>query len=135
MPLGSARTRPVSDAFERVLQLVAEGRLSAEEAAPLLDALEPAQPPPPSAPAAPGERSSDSDDTPASAVRIEVSDAGRKVINLRIPLSLGRTALRGVPGLSEATTEQIREAISAGVRGPVFDVVDDKGDGVRVVIE
>ena len=83
----------------------------------------------------PGNRGSDSDDTPASAVRIEVSDAGRKVINLRIPLALGRTALRGVPGLSEATTEQIREAISAGVRGPVFDVLDDKGDGVRVVIE
>ena len=125
----------MSDAFERVLQLVAEGRLSAEEAAPLLDALEAAQAPPPSAPAAPGERGPDSDDTPASAVRIEVSDAGRKVINLRIPLALGRTALRGVPGLSEATTEQIRGAISAGVRGPVFDVVDDTGDGVRVVIE
>jgi hypothetical protein len=43
--------------------------------------------------------------------------------------------LGGVPGLSEATTEQIREAISAGVRGPVFDAVDEKGDGVRVVIE
>jgi hypothetical protein len=125
----------VNDAFERVLQLVAEGRLSAEEAAPLLDALEAAQAPPPSAPAVPGERGSDSDDTPASAVRIEVSDAGRKVINLRIPLALGRTALRGVPGLSEATTEQIREAISAGVRGPVFDVLDDRGDGVRVMIE
>jgi hypothetical protein len=125
----------MSDAFDRVLQLVAEGRLTAEEAAPLLDALEAAQAPPPSAPAAHGEPSSVPDETPASAVRIEVSDAGRKVINLRIPLALGRTALGGIPGLSEATMEQIREAISAGVRGPVFDVVDDKGDGVRVVIE
>ena len=125
----------MSDALDRVLQLVAEGRLTAEEAAPLLDALDAAQAPPPSAPAAPGEPGSISDDTPASAVRIEVSDAGRKVINLRIPLALGRTALRGIPGLSEATTEQIREAMSAGVRGPVFDVVDEKGDGVRVVIE
>ena len=63
-PRGSARTRPVSDALERVLQLVAEGRLTAEEAAPLLDALEAAQAPPPSAPAAPGEPGSLSDDTP-----------------------------------------------------------------------
>jgi hypothetical protein len=125
----------VSDALERILQLVAEGRLTAEEAAPLLDALDAVQAPPLSAPAASGEPGSDSGDTPPSAVRIEVSDAGRKVINLRIPLALGRTALGGVPGLSEATTEQIREAISAGVRGPVFDVVDEKGDGVRVVIE
>ena len=66
----------MSDALERVLQLVAEGRLTAEEAAPLLDALDAAQAPPPSAPAAPGEP----DDSPASAVRIEVSDAGRKVV-------------------------------------------------------
>ena len=135
MPPGSARTRPVSDALERVLQLVAEGRLTAEEAAPLLDALDAAQAPPPSAPAAPGEHGSNPDDSPASAVRIEVSDAGRKVVNLRIPLALGRTALGGVPGLSEEATQQIREAISAGVKGPVFDVVDEKGDGVRVVIE
>ena len=76
-----------------------------------------------------------SDDSPASAVRIEVSDAGRKVVNLRIPLALGRTALGGVPGLSEEATQQIRDAISTGVKGPVFDVVDEKGDGVRVVLE
>ncbi len=125
----------MSDALERVLQLVAEGRLTAEEAAPLLDALEAAQAPPPSAPAAPGEPVSLSDDNPASAVRIEVSDAGRKVVNLRIPLAVGRTALGGVPGLSEETTRQIREAINAGIKGPVFDVVDERGDGVRVVLE
>jgi hypothetical protein len=125
----------VTDALERVLQLVAEGRLTAEEAGPLLDALEAAQAPPPSAPAAPGEPASVSDDSPASAVRIEVSDAGRKVINLRIPLALGRTALHGVPGLSEEATQQIREAINAGVKGLVFDVADEKGDGVRVVLE
>ena len=124
----------MSDALERVLQLVAEGRLSAEEAAPLLDALEAAPAPPPSAPAAPGEPGP-FDGSPASAVRIEVSDAGRKVVNLRIPLALGRTALGGVPGLSEEATQQIRDAISAGVKGPVFDVVDEKGDGVRVVLE
>ena len=125
----------MSDAFDRVLQLVAEGRLTAEEAAPLLDALEAAQAPPPSAPAAPGEPGSVSDDDPASAVRIEVSDAGRKVINLRIPLALGRTALGSVPGLSEEAAQQIREAINAGVKGPEFDVVDEKGDGVRVALE
>ena len=125
----------MSDALERVLQLVAEGRLTAEEAAPLLDALEAVQAPPPSAPAAPGEPGPLSDDIPAAAVRIEVSDAGRNVVNLRIPLALGQTALGGIPGLSEETTRQIREAINAGVKGPVFDVVDEKGDGVRVVLE
>jgi hypothetical protein len=125
----------MSDAFNRVLQLVAEGRLTAAEAAPLLDALEAAQAPPPTAPAAPGEPGPVADDRPGSAVRIVVSDGGRKVINLRVPLSLGRTAIDGVPGLSEATSERIREAINAGIKGPVLDVEDEKGDGIRVVIE
>jgi hypothetical protein len=122
----------VADALERVLQLVAEGRLTAEEAAPLLDALE-AQAP---RPADPQPATADSGaDSPASAVRIEVTDAGRKVINLRVPLAVGRTAINGVPGLSEATSERIREAITAGIKGPILDVDDGEGDGVRVVIE
>jgi hypothetical protein len=124
----------VADALERVLQLVAEGRLTADEAAPLLDALEAAQAAaggstPPPAPAGPAV------DAPASAVRIEVLEGGRKVVNLRVPLALGRTALQGVPGLSEATAEQIRDAIQAGIKGPILDVDDDEGSGVRVVIE
>ena len=124
----------MADALERVLQLVAEGRLTAEEAAPLLDALEakgneaadqPAAAHPPEA----------SPDAPASAVRIEVSDGGRKVINLRVPLALGRSAINGVPGLSEQTSERIKEAIQAGIKGPILDVDDEDGSGVRVVIE
>jgi hypothetical protein len=68
-------------------------------------------------------------------VRIEVSDGGRKVINLRVPLALGRSAINGVPGLSEATSERIKEAIQAGIKGPILDVDDEDGSGVRVVIE
>ena len=130
------------DALDRVLALVAEGRLTVEEAAPILDALDrtspgptPAAPAPPTAPAAPGEPGGPGPGEPASAVRIEVTEAGRKVVNLRIPLALGRGAIHRVPGLSEATTERIRDAINAGIRGPIFDVDDGDGDGVRVVIE
>jgi hypothetical protein len=125
----------VTDALERVLQLVAEGRLTADEAAPLLDALEAAQAPPPTAPAAPGDPGHAADDRPGSVVRIEVSDGGRKVINLRVPLALGRNAIDNVPGISETTSARIREAINAGITGPVLDVEDEKGDGIRVVIE
>ena len=125
----------MADALERVLQLVAEGRLTADEAAPLIDALE-------SKAGGATERASgavpgqpDSSDAPASAVRIEVSEGGRKVINLRVPLALGRSAINGVPGLSEATSERIKEAIQAGIKGPILDVDDEDGSGVRVVIE
>ena len=119
------------DALERVLQLVAEGRLTAEEAGPILDALDRHGRPSPSDAAQPGQPG---DDSPARALRVEVSEAGRKVINLRIPLSLGRAAINRVPGLSEATTDRIREAIAAGIKGAIIDV-DDEGDGVRISIE
>ena len=134
MQPGSRRNRRVADALERVLQLVAEGRLTAEEAAPLLDALESANTPHAAAQPSP-EGSAEAVDAPASAVRIEVSDGGRKVINLRVPLALGKSALNGVPGLTEATSDRIKEAIQAGIKGPILDVDDDEGGGVRVVIE
>jgi len=55
-------------------------------------------------------------------------------VNLRIPLSLGRAAISQVPGISEATSARIREAIAAGVKGPIVEV-DDDGDTVRVSLE
>jgi SHOCT-like protein len=132
-------------ALEVVLRLVAEGRLTAEEAAPILDALEarggdaPRAPSPPaptaarSAPPNPA-RPFASGETPARAIRIEVTDAGRSVINLRVPLSLGKAAINQVPGISESTSERIREAIDAGIKGPIVDI-DEDGDGVRISLE
>jgi hypothetical protein len=117
------------DALERVLRLVSEGRLTAAEAAPILDALD-GRP----AGSAPGADEM-TDDAPASAVRIEVTDQGRTIVNLRMPLALGRTALHRIPGLSEATAERIREAITAGIKGSILNVDDGEGDTVRVVIE
>ena len=118
------------EALDRVLRLVAEGRLTADEAGPILDALD--------------DRSQVSSRRPAPAtarttarravLRIEVSDAGRKVINLRVPLALGRAAISQIPGISEATSERIREAIAAGIKGSLVEV-DDAGDGVRISIE
>ena len=125
------------DALESVLRLVADGRLSAEEAGPILDALEAR-----TNPAQTGGRdqggAGDSDTErrgPGRAIRLEVTEKGRKVVNLRIPLSLGRAALDRVPGLSEATTDRIREAIEAGITGPIVHVDEGSGAGVRIVIE
>jgi outer membrane receptor protein involved in Fe transport len=125
------------DALESVLRLVAEGRLSAEEAGPILDAIEARTSPPAS-----GDRDRDpgtDTDTrrrePGRAIRLEVTENGRKVVNLRVPLALGRAALARVPGLSEATTDRIREAIEAGITGPIVHVDEGSGDGVRIVIE
>ncbi len=117
--------------LDQVLRLVAEGRLTAEEAGPILDALDRAAR---ETDDVLGDRPAQADGAPARAIRIEVTEAGRAIINLRIPLSLGRAAITQVPGISEATSDRIREAIAAGIKGPIVEV-DDGGDGVRISIE
>jgi len=121
------------DSLEHVLRLVRDGRLSAEEAGPILDAIggkRQLRPPAAPAPEAPPRDS----DGPARALRIEVHESGRTVVNLRVPLSLGRAAINRVPGISELTSERIREAIAAGIKGPIIQVEDD-GNGVKISIE
>ena len=131
------------DALERVLRLVAEGRLTADEAGPILDALDDRAGSKDgtggaaggSGSAGQGEVPTDANDRdPAKTLRVEVTDGGRAVINLRIPLSLGRAALNQVPGISDATSDRIREAIDAGIKGTIVDV-DDGDDGVRISLE
>ena len=125
------------DALESVLRLVEEGRLSADEARPILDALDDRA----------SDRRSRTDRAPADAsarppaggsgraLRVEVTEAGRKVVNLRVPLALGQAALQRVPGLSVVAAERIREAIESGLTGPVVVVDEPTGDGVRIVLE
>lgn len=124
----------MSGALEQVLRLVAEGRLSAEEAAPILAALdrdddggdatsEPANPMTAAPPGAP------------RFARIEVAEGGRRVVDLRIPISLGRFALGRVPGISAEQVANVEAAIAAGSHGPILDVRDDDGGSVRIVLE
>lgn len=120
------------DAVERVLRLVSEGRLTADEAGPILDSLEATQAG--SARAAAAASDPPVGDAPARALRVEITDRGRTVVNLRVPLSLGRAAINRVPGISEMMSERIREAIAAGIKGPIIDI-DDEGDRVKISIE
>ena len=82
--------------------------------------------------------------TPASAAtfdgnapraRIEVRESGRRVVDLRVPISLGRFALSRVPGLSSEQIAEVEDAVTSGARGPILDVQDPDGDGVRIVLE
>ena len=129
------------EALEGVLRLLAEGRLTAEEAGPIIDALGGGtgsgsgsgstagrQTPPGSTQRGPR------DESPGRILRVQVTEKGRVVINLRIPLSLGRAAISQVPGISDATSDRIRDAIEAGVKGSILEV-DEAGDGVRILIE
>jgi len=147
----------MSDPLERVLKLVAEGRLTADEAAPILDALSARE-------SGPARRASSAqaagtanagtigeDDGGASAsasptgatgapgtaprfARIQVMEGGRRVVDLRIPTSLGKFALGRVPGLSGEHIGELQQAIASGLVGPLLDVEDEDGDGVRIVL-
>ena len=138
----------MADPLEQVLRLVAEGRLTAAEAAPILDALGEADAATrfgaaeedrgQRAVGAGGDASSRGDRPAAggnpTALRIEVTESGRKVVNLRIPVNLGRLALDRIPGLSGANADLIRGALAEHRTGTLL-TVDDDGDGVRISLE
>lgn len=138
------------DPLERVLKLVAEGRVSAEEAASILAALDerpghgtaagggarsdPRRDEPPGGPGSSPSPSFDAGGGGAASLRLEVRESGRQVVNLRLPIAVGRLALDRVPGLSGEQVDRVREALNGGLRGPVLEVED--GDNVvRIVLE
>jgi hypothetical protein len=124
----------MTDPIDEVLRLVAEGRLTAEEAAPVLDALQAAGGGDDAAAGDKPDLEEQPAGTPPRALRVEVTEGGRRVVNLRIPLSLGRMALDRVPGLTGDTITRIREALDLGLTGPIV-VVDEGEDAVRIVLE
>ena len=130
----------MDNGLERVLRLVAEGRLTAEEAGPILDALGAADQlraaagASAAALAGAAEATSGGGDN-AKFARIEIREGGKRVVDLRIPVSLGRFALGRVPGLSIGQLSEIEQAVATGTRGPILDVEDADGDGVRIILE
>ena len=134
----------MADPLDEVLRLVADGWLTAEEAAPVIDALQ--------AVGMAGDDSADSADAneaagggaagrPGStsrprALRLEISEDGRKVVNLRVPIALGRMGIDRIPGLSTDNVSRIRQALDEGFTGPILAVdEDDEGNGVRIILE
>ena len=134
--------------LETILRLVAEGKLSPEEAAPIIDALSAASRSRHAVEFATdrmhrhfdhmGERIDDAFaragdrlDAPSGGrrLRIRVTERGRQVVNLRIPIGFVDAALRFVPGLGGDQADRIREAVNAGAIGPILDVEDSDGEG------
>jgi hypothetical protein len=128
----------MTDTLDQVLQLVADGRLTADEAAPILDALNAADDAVrtgnQAADEAAGTAAAHLPSSGASAIRIEITDKGRKVVNLRIPIPWGRFALDRIPGLAGNHADLVRQALADGRTGTLL-VLDDDGDGVRIALE
>jgi len=123
--------------LEKILRLVAEGAISAEEADELLSRLE--APGNWNASQAAADAGSDrqaeggEQEGGARRLRIEVHEGGRRVVNLSVPLNIAGLAATFVPGLSEEVSERVQSAIRSGLRGPIVDVTGDGGDRVLIV--
>ena len=130
------------DELQVILRMVAEGHLSPEEAAPVIEALtRPAKPAfdvgfDDDATKAAGERPVDPGGSGRGRqIHIRVSERGRQVVNLRIPLAFADMALRMVPGLGPEQTQRIRAAVGSGGTGAILDVEDEDGDSVLISVE
>lgn len=139
----------MNDDLDWILARVASGELTPDEAEPLVAAVTdiPAGPPPvdPDAPTrtweaftTPGTPPPPADAGPRTAtraVRIQVTDGGRNVVNLRVPMSLASLAGSVIPGLSEAQVGRLQQALRDGEIGTIVDVRDDQGSGVLIATE
>lgn len=145
----------MNDDLDWILARVASGELTPDEAEPLVAAVtgstpaaspvdpdaptrtwetvtspsSAADPGPPPPPGPEGPR------TATRAVRIQVTDGGRNVVNLRVPMSLASLAGSVIPGLSEAQVGRLQQALRDGEIGTIVDVRDDEGSGVLIATE
>jgi hypothetical protein len=124
---------------EKILKMVEQGALSADEAEQILAMLSTDK-------AAPSDKSAgsgwakhaaanDNDPDKPHHLRVEITEGGRRVVNLRVPLNMASLAAGFVPGLPDDTAERVRSAIRAGERGPIVDITTDDGDRVLIVNE
>jgi hypothetical protein len=141
----------VADPLDDVLRLVADGRLSPDEAAPIIDALAAARSAADRARGA-ADRARAAGDAardaaagaragrgtappgPPRRLRVQVRDGGRTAIDLQLPGVLAELA-GAVPGIPSAYAERVREALRTGLRGPVVEVNDEDGSGVTITID
>lgn len=122
----------------KVLKMVQEGKITAEEATELLNMLEAAAGPrAPKAPVPPVPPS------PAGRwlrVRVTDTDTGKTRVNVRLPLSMVSTGLkmgmRFAPQVEGLSLDQLGEFINSGEIGQIVDVYDEEdGEHVEVFIE
>ena len=160
-PPGWPEERPMPDELETILRLVADGALSAEEAAPIIDALTRAERAEHQGTRAHEDEMSRSErrlerqlhrekrrieravaraqsrinEVSGRQLRIQVKEGGRQRVNLRIPIGFVDAAIGFVPGLGGDQAERIRDAVKSGELGPIIDVEDPDGDSVQISVE
>jgi hypothetical protein len=121
----------------KILKMIEEGKLSAEEGTKLLSALGGPRPPtPPRGPGMPG--------MPGAPrwLRIRVTDVrtGRSKASVQIPLALVDAGMKigahYAPEVEGVNMSNVMEAIRSGVTGKIIDVTDEEdGEHVEIYVE
>lgn len=117
----------------KILKMIEEGKLSAEEGTKLLAALNVKKPPVPRFPGMSGG---------AKWLRIRVTDTrtGRSKASVQIPLALVDAGLKigahFAPEVEGVDMTNVLEALRAGMTGKIIDVTDDEdGEHVEIYVE
>jgi hypothetical protein len=121
----------------KILKMVEEGKVSAEDGAKLLAALDESRrsarptPPPPPGTTANGRW-----------LHIRVTDVknGRPKVNVNIPMGLVNVGLKMgakfAPEVEGMDVQQIADAINSGMTGKIIDVTDEEdGEHVEIYVE
>jgi hypothetical protein len=122
----------------KILKMIEEGKISAEEGAKLLAALAEGRRGPldPSTPGKPGRPGA------ARMLRIRVTDigSGRSKASVQIPLALVDAGMKigahFAPEVEGVDMSNVMDAMRSGVTGKIIDVIDDEdGEHVEIYIE
>lgn len=115
----------------KILKLIEEGKVSAEEGAKLLSALSSTNRP-----------TSGLSASSAKWLRVRVTDAnsGRSKATVQIPISLMEAGMKigahFAPEIDGVNMDQIMEALRTGMTGKIIDVTDDEdGEHVEIYVE
>jgi hypothetical protein len=122
-----------SDERLKILKMLEEGKITPDEAATLLRALDGGRRAAPGEPAAGGEK---------RFLRVQVTDleSGKPKVNVTIPIGLVsvglRMAERFAPDFEGFDMEELEELITSGAMGRMVEVVDEEdGERVEVYVE
>jgi len=110
-----------NDSTLRILRMVSEGKISAEEAEQLLEAIDGARP-------------------EARNITVLVFDKGgeKATVNISLPLSLARFAMNFIPSKviaeQDIPVDDILNALNSAQPGKVFEVKEEDGRRVEIYL-
>ena len=120
----------------RILKMVEDSKITADDGAKLLAALAESRKPPPPPPPPPGAANE------ARWFRVRVTDTrtGRAKVNVNIPTGLVnvgiRMGARFAPNLEAEQMQTLIDALKSGARGKIIDVTDEEAsEHVEVFVE